>query len=1175
MLAGIWEWRLRILLESHRDVVVLTPTYAENNRQLVTRDSSRLNNENTSLLYSLTLSTCLAWRQVSGPYRTAVMAGLAANSLVDRQLATLRDSPVDNEGASDAVLASVFTYLMAVSPDASDGRLHWFCGRAISTTVAAATFLIRLFAYSSDLVEEWRSKFRTCLNGCPECVQGLEEAKATSKTTYFAAFSADILTGFYQSFEAWELSTVLEDMTAQPLAAIAPAIGYRIVLNLTILQDPQIMSSIHRAPPTLPIHSWPSDPIPPGILILLMDGDLGVRQWAEAQASLAKVIPMTADRFSASHLMAMDVIIKALDPVAISAVPFPFASDPQTLWSNFWTVLIKVPIDDLRTGRIFRVVKGHLHDTGSHFKFILRCFEYLTGHLLRSFWLEEGPDYPHIIFDSIKENPSFLELLSPTPSSAHHPFLSWCSVYLLAIEELPAQAEVIAKIADFLCGELQHERFGDARPAIMLTAIELFSGLFQQKASSLAALTKVFDIHVTSFVAVAFSRSYDTLAWRSARSAGQRLLQITMLHDIQTISRGINSLCHALAKKAAIEEGDLVLTGGSQLWRKTYEELQPGDDEAMAMMVEILAQASHFDLLAAKPFRFGRTEQLGVNRAMNVVWDGLRDSLARYTESSRSSSFLDLLRRPRVVRNTFVLLLSPRADIQLNAQSLVGLAFDVDGRQDCYRALLANHPDAALDGLFQALTTFTKYAIPVPEACSLAKHLVRYLQDVVEILCSRPDGLLHNVHFLRPADESGPCSRIPALWKLMNEALVVIFKRTPAWANYFENDEMLLWMRDALIYARDLLAQFRVFETAAHSGLRVHEDPGRLSKIGQQMADDLQRVLPELTKWLRLSHEELLYQTFELLQSLLNTFYEMRVKPLETSLQKMSKHIDDARKDNTKSRLDSSRLLRLEDSLAKFIPDEEKVPIEVLDKTQSKKPKKLPKPEAVDAKPIARSSGKDQFFTARNQQQLDSVDSFPTYRRSVAGPSKSRQASTAPTASSHASDEESASENEEESQGHGTLSSLAKMQRTSKVKHPAQPPRQIKLYDAPVVKNPMQLRREKQAQEAKKYQRLKPDLSGLYKTILSWQYHHDGAHPPGAQLKLTHVPGERFADYDHYRRVFEPLLLLECWAQIAQSKEEAGESYRFKPSRSRSVVLPDWTPVLYLTPSGRSCKYSA
>ncbi|KAJ7109726.1 SEN1 N terminal-domain-containing protein [Mycena crocata] len=1097
------------------------------------------------------------------------MASHHSHSLVDEQLATLRDSPVNNAGASDAVLASIFTYLMSVPPNASDGRLHWFCARTVSTTVAAATFLIRLFAYNSPLVEEWRTKFQACLNACSRCVQGLEEAKATSKNTYFGAFSADILAGFYQSFEAWELSTVLEAIAGQTLAAVSPAIAYRIVSNLTILQDPKILSIIHSELPMIVIDDWPTETLPPGILLLLADEQLAVRQWAERQTSQCKTIPIPRDRFFPSHVKALEDLVEALDPSTHTQTRFPLCKDRDILWLGFWTALKTVPVEYLQTGLIYRIVNGHLHDVGPHFRHVLRCFEYLTRHLGPSFWQEEGPEYPQVIFDSIKENTSFSELLTqPTSPSAQHPLLSWCSIYLSAIEGQAAQAEVIAKIADFLCEELQHERFGNTRPAIMLTAINLFSGLYHQKGFPLSALSKVFDIHAAILVEVAFSSVYDLPAWNTARASACHLVGTTMLHDSHALTRAISTLCHSLAKKIPIDESDIGLTGGPPLWRKTYQTLQPGDGDGMTMIVEVIAQSAHLDCLTPKPFGFKKAKQLGVNRAMHMVWDGLRDAFARYTESSRSSSLLDLLRRPQVVQHVFVLLLSPIADIQLSAQSLVGLAFDVDGRQDCCRALLENHPDAALDGLFKVLTTFTKFAIAVPEACSLAKCLVRYLQDVIDVLCSRPDGLLFSRHFLRPGDDTGPCSRLPALWNSMNQAITVIFKRTPMWANYFENEEMLLWMRDALIYGRDLLAQFRVFETAANSHQDVRDDPGSLSKVGQQMADDLQRVLPELTKWLRLSDEELLYQMFELLQSLLNTFHETRVVPLETSLQKMTKHIHDARKDNTKSRLDSSRLSRLENTLALFMPDEEIVSPKMRDKSQLKQPaaskdsKMLRKMEQpVDRKQVARSSARapgGHFFTSHDRQQLDGVDSFPSYRRSTAEPSKPRRPSVVPTISVHSSEEHSGSE-EEESQNHGTLASLSHMQRSPKIKQAPLPPRQIKRYDAPIEKNPIQQRREKRAQEARKYQRLKPDLSGLYKTLLSWRYHYEGAHPPGPQLQLSHVPTDRFADYSHYRRIFEPLLLLECWAQIVQSKEEIGESYRFKIDTRQ--FIDDWVDL--------------
>ncbi|KAJ7095873.1 SEN1 N terminal-domain-containing protein [Mycena belliarum] len=1092
------------------------------------------------------------------------MASHDPHTTIDQQLVSLRDSPVDNDGASDVVLSQIFSYLMAVPPTQPDGLIHWFCGRAISTTVAAATFLIRLFAYSSALVEEWRTKFRKCLNGCAECVQGLQEAKISSQNTYFGAFSADILAGFYRSFEAWELLTILEDINGRTLTTIPPAIAYRILSNLAIFQDPKIIAFIHNEPPTEAIDGWPSNTLPPGILMLLADEISSIRKWAESQASRCQVIPIPRDKFSVSHATALKSLVTAISPVGGESTGFPFATDPCDLWSGFRSVLKLVPVECLQTGVIYQVVNAHLHDTGPHLDSILHCFEHLTRHLGQVFWMEEGPEYPHIIFDAIKENASFLDLLLRSASSSElHPHLSWCSAYLSAIEQQPALPEVVAKMADFLCEELQHERFRDARPAIMLTAVNLFSGLYQRKGFPIMAMSKVFDIHAATLVNVAFSNSYTTPIWSAAKSAACRLVRTILLQDAQAITRAIHSLCHVLAKKQKIDDSDVVLAG-SQIWSRTYQTLQPNDGDGMTMIVEVLAQLAHLDILNPKPFGLQKPEQLGVNRALHTVWDGLRDAFARYTDSSRSSSLLNFFQRPRVVEHIYILLLSPIPDIQLSAQSLVGLAFDVDGRQDCYNALLGNHADAALDGLFKALTQFTKYAIVVPEACSLAKHLVRFLPDVVETLCTRPDGLLFNRHFLRPTEETGPCSRLPSLWNCMNQAITVIFKRTPMWANYYENEEMLLWMRDALIYDRDLLAQFRIFESAANRGQDVADEPGTLSKIGQQMADDLQRVLPELTKWLRLSDEELLYQMFELLQSLLNTFHEMRVLPSEASMQKMTKHIQDARKDNTKSRLDSSRLNRLENTLALFIPDEDSVPQKVrethhIHPVPSKESKKPRKPEGTAGeKPVARSkTSKDDFFTSRDQQALESVNSFPTYRRASAGSSKPRRPSAAPTLSSTHSDAQNSSD-EEESQDPATLASLSRMQREPKVRQ-APPQRQIKRYDAPIAKNPIQLRLEKRALEARKYQRLKPDVSGLYKMILSWKYLHDGAQPPGPPLTLTHVPADRFADYPHYRQVFEPLLLLECWAQITQSKEEAKDSYRFKINARQ--FIDDWVDL--------------
>jgi hypothetical protein len=102
---------------------------------------------------------------------------------VEVRLASLRDNPVNTADAGENVLAPIYQYLMAIPADFSDGNVHWFCAKAEAVTTGAATFLIRLFAYSSPLVHGWQKRLETCLTGCPACVQGFCEAKSTSRHT--------------------------------------------------------------------------------------------------------------------------------------------------------------------------------------------------------------------------------------------------------------------------------------------------------------------------------------------------------------------------------------------------------------------------------------------------------------------------------------------------------------------------------------------------------------------------------------------------------------------------------------------------------------------------------------------------------------------------------------------------------------------------------------------------------------------------------------------------------------------------------------------------------------------------------------------------------------------------------------------------------------------------------
>lgn len=105
---------------------------------------------------------------------------------------------------------------------------------------------------------------------------------------------------------------------------------------------------------------------------------------------------------------------------------------------------------------------------------ILWCLVFLLKRLGTDFWQGEGPEFPQIVFDAVKDNPSYSELLLKVKPTGERPWiLAWFPEYLHTIRKLAVYGEVLAKIIDFMCEELQHERFREARPVMMVSAIRV------------------------------------------------------------------------------------------------------------------------------------------------------------------------------------------------------------------------------------------------------------------------------------------------------------------------------------------------------------------------------------------------------------------------------------------------------------------------------------------------------------------------------------------------------------------------------------------------------------------------------------------------------------------------------------------------------------------------------
>ena len=85
------------------------------------------------------------------------------------------------------------------------------------------------------------------------------------------------------------------------------------------------------------------------------------------------------------------------------------------------------------------------------------------------------------------------------------------------------------------------------------------------------------------------------------------------------------------------------------------------------------------------------------------------------------------------------------------------------------------------------------------------------------------------------------------------------------------------------------------------------------------------------------------------------------------------------------------------------------------------------------------------------------------------------------------------------------------------------------------------VKKARQARSAKDMRaRLAPDLTPLHKTILSWDFFHNGDFPPGSDRDNYSLVSNTFRTPLDYQNTFEPLLILEAWQGFLKSKEEGG-----------------------------------
>lgn len=106
-----------------------------------------------------------------------------------------------------------------------------------------------------------------------------------------------------------------------------------------------------------------------------------------------------------------------------------------------------------------------------------------------------------------------------------------------------------------------------------------------------------------------------------------------------------------------------------------------------------------------------------------------------------------------------------------------------------------------------------------------------------------------------------------------------------------------------------------------------------------------------------------------------------------------------------------------------------------------------------------------------------------------------------------------------------------------------------------VKKVPMRIQRTQRSSKDMRA-RLAPDLQPLHRSILNWDFFHDGDYPPGANEHLFREVRNSYNDPTSYQETFQPLLTLEAWQNMVKSREEnSARPYEIKITNRTNVDI--------------------
>ena len=107
------------------------------------------------------------------------------------------------------------------------------------------------------------------------------------------------------------------------------------------------------------------------------------------------------------------------------------------------------------------------------FSEVLKAFLLMLTRLGSKLWESEGEEYPQVVFNTIKNNSAYATELQQNQHRQSQWIIQWIEAYVKSLGDLPALQSLLPLMIQYLCEDLQHERFQDVRASAICVAAKV------------------------------------------------------------------------------------------------------------------------------------------------------------------------------------------------------------------------------------------------------------------------------------------------------------------------------------------------------------------------------------------------------------------------------------------------------------------------------------------------------------------------------------------------------------------------------------------------------------------------------------------------------------------------------------------------------------------------------